>query len=799
MSNKSRKHIWPGALVLSIAIVGVLAAFVVLGGAPAVTEAHPGGPAGSHCTGESDAYQAFHDAGTPSTHPKCADDVTPTPEPTHPPTTLPDAPASASALDIQLAYGANNMVTVSWNAVTGASGYLVQYRQCTADDCEGDLMGMVVMTTSHTITSLDTSMPHQIFVTAQAADDTVLSQSDSQLVCPSPAPREFQISALDNGARLSWEDPNDYHNSEVLGYQIERKVYLQDGSNPILQNTGDAMIEVGVDDAVTQETWDLGLSYGTTYTYRVRAHMRITNPDGSTVTGYGLWSERETVITADSGGRLEPLLAPPSAPTNLMAGASCDEQITITWAAPADFGKVPAEFPGCSTCTNLTPPHIGGTNAGIVIQPGTAQIDGYMVERMVGAGEWQVVAANTTDTSYTDTSGLMYGQTYKYRVKAMNNARLYGPSAMEMLTLDEPPAPMRPSSLVVNLEQDHNRFELQWDPPGDMTNPALWRTEADFVASEANDYRSLALSYLVERQVGDDAWVSIIQPNDDPEDDFEDYVDPTHVHMVTLPSGKTQYALRHEYSREGLMTVRTQEHRDPAIARGEAAQDVKYRVSALVKSCNHSPWNQADEVELPAAVAPGMPTGLTAMAQGQNQIGLSWTAPADNGGSAITGYTFEYSTDGGSTWSDPAATDSMTSHSHTGLTAGTTYSYRVTAMNAIDSGMASVMASATTADAPALGTPSITAASNAAGSATIALAPAANATKHFVWAFRVGGTDNAADGMWSGEAAGDATSVTMTGLTSGASYWFIAIAGRGDGDQTEWSAWSSWTAPVSIQ
>ena len=78
MSNKTRKHIWSGALVLSLAIVGVLAAFVVLGGAPAVTEAHPGGPAGSHCEGESDAFKGFHDAGTPASHPKCADDMEPT-------------------------------------------------------------------------------------------------------------------------------------------------------------------------------------------------------------------------------------------------------------------------------------------------------------------------------------------------------------------------------------------------------------------------------------------------------------------------------------------------------------------------------------------------------------------------------------------------------------------------------------------------------------------------------------------------------------------------------------------------
>ena len=40
------------------------------------------------------------------------------------------------------------------------------------------------------------------------------------------------------------------------------------------------------------------------------------------------------------------------------------------------------------------------------------------------------------------------------------------------------------------------------------------------------------------------------------------------------------------------------------------------------------------------ANAPGAPTGLTATAdQAANQIELSWTAPADDGGSAITGYT----------------------------------------------------------------------------------------------------------------------------------------------------------------
>ena len=94
MSNKTRKHIWSGALVLSLAIVGVLAAFVVLGGTPAATEAHTGGPAGDHCTGaNAPGSPAGHDIFTPDDHPKCSDDATPTPEPTPTPT-APPGPAA---------------------------------------------------------------------------------------------------------------------------------------------------------------------------------------------------------------------------------------------------------------------------------------------------------------------------------------------------------------------------------------------------------------------------------------------------------------------------------------------------------------------------------------------------------------------------------------------------------------------------------------------------------------------------------------------------------------------------------
>ena len=58
MSKKTRKHIWPGALVASLAIVGVLAALLVLTWNPMVTDAHGGGTAANHC---SDINNFAHD------------------------------------------------------------------------------------------------------------------------------------------------------------------------------------------------------------------------------------------------------------------------------------------------------------------------------------------------------------------------------------------------------------------------------------------------------------------------------------------------------------------------------------------------------------------------------------------------------------------------------------------------------------------------------------------------------------------------------------------------------------------
>ena len=99
-----------------------------------------------------------------------------------------------------------------------------------------------------------------------------------------------------------------------------------------------------------------------------------------------------------------------------------------------------------------------------------------------------------------------------------------------------------------------------------------------------------------------------------------------------------------------------------------------------------------------AATVPGAPRSLSATASGTNRINLTWSAPASNGGSPITGYRIEVSLDGGSNWTDRVAntTGTNTSYAHTGLAAGDTRHYRVSAINDNGTGNPSNIDGATT-------------------------------------------------------------------------------------------------------
>jgi hypothetical protein len=98
------------------------------------------------------------------------------------------------------------------------------------------------------------------------------------------------------------------------------------------------------------------------------------------------------------------------------------------------------------------------------------------------------------------------------------------------------------------------------------------------------------------------------------------------------------------------------------------------------------------------ATTPGAPTSVIAVDTGINGEALiSWTAPASNGGSAITDYAVQYSSNSGSSWTTFSdGTSTSTSATVTGLTIDTAYVFRVAAVNIIGTGSYSTASSSYT-------------------------------------------------------------------------------------------------------
>ena len=103
----------------------------------------------------------------------------------------------------------------------------------------------------------------------------------------------------------------------------------------------------------------------------------------------------------------------------------------------------------------------------------------------------------------------------------------------------------------------------------------------------------------------------------------------------------------------------------------------------------------SNEVSATPATVPAAPTNVVATA-GDGSATVTFTAPTDNGGSAITGYEV-FDSDGNRVATGNADATSITI---TGLTNGTTYTFTVIAKNAVGSSIPSLPSNAVTPQAP---------------------------------------------------------------------------------------------------
>ena len=209
-------------------------------------------------------------------------------------------------------------VPLSWDAVTGASKYRVEYREGNPDGWTVD--DETITGTSHTVDGLECGTSYEFRVTAYGDGTTYAAawgaasavQTASTSDCPPapPAPQNLAAGTVtERSVPLSW--------NAVTGatkYRVEYREGEPDGWT--LSDEAIAGTSHTVDD----------LECGTSYEFRVTAYG-----DGTTYAA--AWGAESTAQTASTSACPPD---PPPAPQNLTAVVNSDSSITLSWEAPDD-------------------------------------------------------------------------------------------------------------------------------------------------------------------------------------------------------------------------------------------------------------------------------------------------------------------------------------------------------------------------------------------------------------------------------------------------------------------------------
>ena len=146
------------------------------------------------------------------------------------------------------------------------------------------------------------------------------------------------------------------------------------------------------------------------------------------------------------------------------------------------------------------------------------------------------------------------------------------------------------------------------------------------------------------------------------------------------PSGVTSQGL--DAIPAGSATIRTSAGIDLLLGSARLGGQTGHKVDGSMSS---------------SAATPNAPTNIAAIADGADEIRITWTPPTWPGTSTITEYQVETGASDTGPWTRLVPNPTGTSFDHTGLDESTTYHYRVRAVNSSGNGAWSGTTSATTA------------------------------------------------------------------------------------------------------
>lgn len=715
-----------------------------------------GGGGSSYTTGSSNVVQTLDTAATPKiilTYATCT---------TCPPVP-PGAPTAVSAI------AGNQQAVVSWTAPvsTGNSpitSYTIYVYNSDTSALLGSVTGISPTSTSAAVTGLINGNNYDFQVSATNIAGEGSQSTPSNIITPNSvpdAPTGVTASPSNSDALVSWTAPFS-EGSPITSYTV----YIYNATTSALVGSVTGISPTATSALIT------GLTNGVSYDFTVSA----TNADGE-----GPQSLPSSASTPSSVSGV---------PTGVTATAG-NAQATISWTPPTDNGGIPI------TSYNI-----------------------YVYNATTSAFVAEVTGVTSNPATIT---GLTNGVSYNFDVTAVNADGESAPSAPSN-TVTPSTVPGAPTA-VTSSEGSSSNINVSWTAPASNGGSALTSyniyvynaTNTTLVEEITGLSAASTTASITGLTIGTsyDFTVSAVNANGEgvqsaPSNATTLLADPnapTGVSAVagngqatvswTAPSSNGGSAITsydvYVYSGATLVATVTGVSGSPATITGLTnGTSYAFAVSA-VNAYGQGPQSVASAPVTPSTI-PGAPTSVVATG-GNAQAVVSWTAPASNGGSAITSYTI--SVYNGATLAATLTGVSASPATITGLTNGQTYTFQVAAVNANGTGPQSAASNAVTL-ATIPGAPTAVTATAGNGQATVSwTAPASNGgspiTSYTVSVYN-GATLVATVTGVSGSPA------TITGLTNGQTYTFkvAAVNSVGTGPQSTASNAVTPSNPITV-
>ena len=559
---------------------------------------------------------------------------TPAPQP-------PDAPAKPTLTS------GNRKLEVSWSkpAQNDApiSIYKVQYSEGDSD-VWNPYVGWTGTTTFTIIPRLTNGQSYKVQVRAtSSAGESDWSESATGTPAPQPpdAPAKPTLTSGNRKLEVSWSKPAQ-NDAPISIYKVQYSEGDSDVWNPYVGWTGTTTftiiprltngqsykVQVRATSSAGESKWSptatgtpgpevpdtpgaLALTPGNA---QLRVTWSVPSGNGADITDY-----KVEYRTGSSGWTDHPFSGTGTSTIILSLTNNQPYHVQVRATSEAgssdwsDFetGTPKAQSPSAPNAPRLTPGNGELEVSWSALSINGADITGYKVEYRTGSSGWTDHPFSGTGTTI---DGLTNGRSYRVRVRATSSAGNsdWSPIATGAPAAKAPDAPNRPT-----LTEGNGQLGVSWTEPA--TNGAS------------------ITGYKVEYRTGSSGWTD------------------------------------HPFSGTGTTT------NIPSLTNGQSYQ-VRVRMTS---SAGSSDWSQAT-TDTPAPEAPSAPE-VPALTPGNGQLGVSWTAPSDNGAD-ISDYDVQYrqgNTDG---WTDYPFSDTGTSTTIDGLTNGQSYQVQVRAINSAGNG-----------------------------------------------------------------------------------------------------------------